>query len=289
MRFSFHLIAGVVFVASCVDTGQAHTEFPLFVSGTEVSEPVLGVGDIPIWIDRAELAFGPLYLCAGASAGHLCDTARAEWLGTVVIDVLDDNPKEAGQMKGVTGPVRSWMYDLGLSSQLTQESPFVLDAAQKLGGSSLVIEGRADVEGVSLPFRVDVSVQQNTDTEKGIPVVRKSSSENFFHDIIVGEEGLLVKFDPKMWVAGLDFRTQLQRESCEDVDADLVCDGMIERSCDGGEEISSRDCASSSKICIRDEGCVQQLQLEPASEGHRYVWNQLTSGSRPEWLWGDPN
>ena len=289
MRFSYHLIVGVVFVASCVDTGQAHTEFPLFVSGTEVSEPVMGVGDVPIWIDRAELAFGPLYLCAGASAGDLCETARAEWLGSVVIDATDGTPKEAGQIKGVTGPVRSWMYDLGLSSQLTQESPFVSDAAQKLGGASLVIEGRADVDGDSLPFRIDVSVQQNTGTEQGIPVIRKSASERFFHDIAVGEEGLLVKFDPKMWVSGLDFRTQLQSESCEDVDVDIVCDGMTERSCEGGEEIFSQDCAALSQICIRDAGCVQQLQLEPASEGHRYVWNQLTSGARPEWIWGDPN
>ena len=83
------------------------------------------MGDVSVTIDRADLAFGPLYLCAGATAGDLCDTARFEWLDSAVVDTTLSDPVKVGELSGVTGTVRSWMYDLGLSSQLTREAPFI--------------------------------------------------------------------------------------------------------------------------------------------------------------------
>ncbi|MGB0680553.1 MAG: hypothetical protein ACPGUV_12905, partial [Polyangiales bacterium] len=67
------LVALCVFGASCIDTGQNRARVPLFVAGSDSSEAVLAKGGVPITIDRADLAFGPLYLCAGVSAGDLCD------------------------------------------------------------------------------------------------------------------------------------------------------------------------------------------------------------------------
>ena len=118
-------------LCGCGEQQQQRVSIPLYVAGTTLSKPVEARGGVRLNISRAELAFGALYLCAGASAGDLCESARLEWLGSALIDTLDASPQEVGALTGVTGPVRSWMYDLGLSSQLTTCLLYTSDAADE--------------------------------------------------------------------------------------------------------------------------------------------------------------
>lgn len=279
-------LAGLVILAAgCAETGQDRTQVPLFVAGADVSEAIAAVGDVPVTIDRADLAFGPLYLCAGVTAGDLCETARLEWLETVVVDTAVSEPAPAGELSGVTGPVRSWMYDLGISSQLTRTEPFVLGAASELGDTSFVLEGRAVVDEIEIPFAASVPIQQTADTELGVPVVRKSNSESFFRDVQSDEAGLVVRFDPAAWVRGLDFRPYVVNENCDFDGAPIVCDGRLERTCENGTELSNRDCGELGQVCLPEEGCADELTIENGSEAHRSLRNALVSGDRPSFDW----
>jgi hypothetical protein len=198
-----------------------------------------------VTLERADLAFGPLYLCAGTTAGDLCDTARIEWLGSVVVNALAPSPERAGNLTGVTGAVRSWMYDLGISSQLSRSEPFVLDAAAALGDTSLLLRGRADIAGVEMSFDASVRIEQADDTELGVPVVRKSTSETFRHEVSGHEQGLTVRFDPATWVHGLDFGS----------------------------------------YCGPAGDCPEHVTLEPDTEAFRSLRNALVSAGRPVFEW----
>jgi len=101
---------------SCANTGRNEVTLPLFLAGTNVSTPLMSVGDIPVRITRADLAFGPLYLCAGNTAGDLCDTARLEWLDTAVVDTTSVTPRTASSM--LPGACRS-LDSAGAASRAT--------------------------------------------------------------------------------------------------------------------------------------------------------------------------
>ena len=232
--------------SACVDTAQDQVVVPLSVAGTD-SSGLVAAGNIPVTLDRADLAFGPLYLCSGPTAGDLCDVARLEWLDSVVVDATDPAPTQAGELEGLSGVVLSWMYDLGISSQLTRTEPFVLEAAETLGGVSLVISGQAEVDGTPVGFSASVAAQQTNDTEIGVPIVRRSLSEVFNRDVTPDEPGLLIRFDPQPWLAGVDFRA-LRDTSC----------GM-----------------GPCEVTIEDE-----------TEAFRSIRNALVSGTRPTFEWG---
>src|ERR1700712_265658 len=182
-------------LAAGVETGQGRLALPLYLAGSGLTAPLTAAGGISLEIERAELAFGPLYLCAGNTAGELCETARLEWLQTRVVDLTSAVPTAAGELTGISGPVRSYMYDLGISSQLTRDEPYVLAAAQTLGDASLRVAGNAQLSGATVSFEAQLAVQQTAGTEPGVPVVRKSVSESFVHEITPHEGGVLVRFD----------------------------------------------------------------------------------------------
>lgn len=250
-----------------------------------MAEPIGAVGDVSVVIDRADLAFGPLYLCAGATAGDLCDTARLEWLDSVVVDTTRSEPVAVGELSGVTGTVRSWMYDLGLSSQLTRETPFVLDAAKELGDASFALEGTAVVAGVDVPFQAFVPIQQTEDTELGVPVIRKGSSDSFYREIDGSEQSLLVRFDASTWVASVDFRSFVTNETCTNEGPEVVCEGAVEHACDNETVLSSRDCASLNQVCVAMVGCQDRVTIDEGSEAYRSLRNALLSGTRPSFTW----
>jgi len=192
-------------LVGCGAVGQERVSVELFVGGVDARDPFETDGGAKVTLDRADLAFGPLYLCAGVTAGDLCSTARFEWLGTVVVDMLDGAGVYAGELTGVTGAVQSWMYDLGISSQLTRSEPYVLDAARELGGVSFVVHGTAEMNGVEIVFSAAVPLHQANSTEWGLPVIRKSASEQFYHDVVADGPPLFVKFDPRDLISGVDF------------------------------------------------------------------------------------
>jgi hypothetical protein len=272
-------------VCGCGSAGQTEVAIPLFLAGTDVSEPWTATGDVPVTLEQADLAFGPLYFCAGKTAGDLCETARLEWLDSEVVSATDPTPVRVGELVGLTGTVRSWMYDLGISSQLTNEKPFVLDAAQRLGGVSLVVSGVAQVEGTNLPFRAQVPISQSASTELGIPVIR-SGSAGIFHEVNADEQGLLVRFDPRPWLKTIDFRPYLKSESCAPGGPSAVCQGSLAIACAGdGQDGESHDCAAAGQVCVAAQGCVAELVLEPDSEAFRSVVNAISSGKRPSFEW----
>lgn len=267
----------------CIDMAQAPVEFPLMVAGTAQRSVELPSGQVEL--TSAQVAFGPLYLCAGASAGDLCEVARAQWLGTTVVDMLAPTPVLAGNVEGNSGTVLSWMYDLGISSQLSQSKPFVLEAAKQLGGVSLRVRGRARVEGLEIPFVAAVAVEQTQDTELGIPVVRKSVSDRFFRDLGAAPDTLLVRFSPAALFATSDLNTLVQHEQCTPQSEALVCDGTIARSCQDGAQLTQTDCAVQGQVCAKGKGCVTELEIDPESEFYRVMRGSMLSGARPSMEW----
>jgi hypothetical protein len=203
-RFAIGALAAAALLG-CHDGGTIPIALPLQVAGTPIDGPFEGRDGWHIALSRADVAFGPLYLCSGYQAGELCDTARAEWLGSVVIDALDPEPRRAGALEGTSGVTRSWMYDHGITSLFTQQAPLPLAAAQALGGSSVVVQGIATRRGTSLAFYASVVIQREEQTEIGVPIVRKSTSESFEHDVSGDEAYFLVRFDARPWLGDVDF------------------------------------------------------------------------------------
>lgn len=278
----------IALAAACAETGQDQATVQLSLAGTESSGPIEATGNVFVTIERADLAFGPLYLCAGTTAGDLCDTARLEWLDTAVVDTLDPTATHVGELIGVPGTVRSWMYDLAISSQLTRSEPYVLKAAEDLGNASFVIKGQAQFGGIALPFFAAVAIAQSDDTELGVPVIRKSASAKFYHEVAGQVQELVIRFDPSAWVRGIDFRPFFGNESCAAGGGQIACNGTIETICDdSGNEIASRDCSELEQVCVPGQGCADTLIIESDSEAFRSLRNALAVSGRPRFEWDD--
>lgn len=270
-------------LGACIDVAQAPVDVPLMLAGQAQSQMNLPSGQIEL--SSAQVAFGPLYLCAGASAGDLCQVARAEWLDTAVVDILDPTPVRVGNLRGNSGTVLSWMYDLGISSHLIQSNPFVLPAAQRLGGASLLVKGRARVQGTDIPFSAAVAVTQTQDTELGVPVVRKSGSERFFRNLGESQDVLLVRFDPAALFVSMDLNHLIQRETCSQNSPERVCDGTIEQTCKDGAQVAAVDCAATGQVCAPNQGCVQRIEIGPSNEMYRVLRASMLTGARPSMEW----
>lgn len=193
----------------CIDTGQSRVSVQLEVAGTALDGAVAGRDGFLIELTSAELAFGPFYLCAGALAGDNCDVARLEWLDSVVVNVLEPAAASAGALSGVSGPVRSAMYDLGIASLLTEPEPIQLAAAEALSGNSVRLAGVAARDAETLSFEIELPIQLGGDSEIGVSMVRVSSAASLVRDVRGDEQALLVRFDARPWVRDIDFQSAL--------------------------------------------------------------------------------
>jgi hypothetical protein len=220
----------------------------------EASEPFEGRGGVTFELEEASLAFGPFTLCAGYQAGELCETALAEWPDAQVVDVLSSSAQELGVMEAVTGTSRSFMYDLGRVSLLTQEEPLVTEAASSLGGASVRLRGSAELDtelGTErIDFVAELPIQQEEGTERGVPVVRSSGGDAFERELSAEGEALTLRFDPRAWLSTVDLA------------------GAIE------------DCAA-------EGGCAEPLRFEEGSQGWLSIRNGVVAGARPELEWGE--
>ncbi len=274
--------------SGCTSPGQRPIELPLFVSGTS-NDVVDTGGGAQLTLQRADLAFGPLYLCAGVTAGELCETARLEWLDTAVVDMLADNRVQVGTLRGVTGAVRSWMFDYGISSQLTRNEPYVLEAAEQLGGTSFVGEGVARSGNKALPFVVRVAIAQNNETELGVPVVRKSATQDFAYEVTEDASGLLLRFDVSEVMNQLNLTPFFAEQDCAPDGPAVVCRGNTATECTAeGVPQASQDCEASAQTCAAGIGCIERLEIAENSEPYREVRNALLLTGRPTFVWDDP-
>ena len=284
MLLKAHIIALVRIILSfsalfgCEATSQDRVSLPLWMEGSEERVVSLAEGG-RFELSEARLAFGPLYLCAGAQAGELCETARLEWLGSAVLEGLSAERVEVGALEGVSGEVASWMYDLGLSAQLTAERPFELEAARALNGHSVALswawfadalsEQRAD-EAPLARFVASLKIQQEEGTERGVPVVRKSTSERFFWEASADSEGLLVRVTPHLWLSNLTPARLL---------SDSVCEGN-ERS-DEGEPLDLLS-ASQEELVAYAGRCEGVWRVAETSLSARALTLSISSSARPQ-------
>jgi hypothetical protein len=236
--------------SACIDTGADTVSIPLWVAGTSSDAPFAGRNDWLIELQSAELAFGPLVLCAGATAGELCEPAHAEWLDSVVVDVLDERPKRAGEVIGFGGRVRSWMFDLGIVGLLTQDEPVQLEAARTLAGNSVRLVGTASKGEWTLTFDAAFPIQQDETTQRGVPVVQKSTTQRFSFDLSTTGAALRVRFDARPWLASVDFDSAVAALSCEDM-----------------------------------SGCSQELSVAPESQAQRAIRAAIQASAPPEFEW----
>ena len=269
----------------CIDTLTETTSIELAVAGTAVEGPFEGRGGVPLTLERAQVAFGPVYLCSGFTAGSLCDESLAEWRDAAVVDALSAEPAPVATMDALTGTARSYMYDFGIVSRLTTpETPLITPAAESLGPASVVVAGHAEVSGQSIPFSVSVRIEQTGEVEQGIPVVRSGESGIEQEILPDGRTRLLVRFDPRPWLATADFAALVEDATCE-VGRELACAGATEQRCaPDGAVLSTRQCDAIGQVCVRELGCVEGLDFGVESQVGRALRSGVEVGSRPDFV-----
>jgi hypothetical protein len=181
-------------LAACGDTGQEHVELPLTATGT-AAHPVT-IGDATIALTRADVAFGPTYLCASESGrAELCEVAVAEFLGTVTVRALDPSPQPLGELNATTGDVRSGLFDYGISWLLTQNEPRANPGSVE--GHSAIVEGTLTRGAQSLRFSatIDAKPRMSGDLAVNGQVTRVA---------IRADAALNITADPHFWVSNLD-------------------------------------------------------------------------------------
>ncbi len=285
IRLKMALIAMLGTASACIDNVQNQARASIVVSSTAPTV-LQAANGVSLTLTNAQLAFGPLYLCASNSAGEDCETARGQWLGSVVIDLLNSAPQEAGKLEGIEGEVRSYMFDLGAASLLTQQDPVLLDAAQALGGNSLRLAGRAQLaDGQQVDLTIDMLWAQGDQVEQGVSLIRTPNDaiEPF---VLRGEEGTFaLDFDPTPWLDIANFDTLIDDASCALDGPEQVCAGSRELRCAAdGTVMSETDCALSGQACIRDMGCTDRVSID---EGQvlRVLTQRVVAGVRPTLRW----
>lgn len=271
----------LVLLAGCIDTGTDPVSIALSAAGTEPAASIRARHGVTVSLERADLAFGPFTVCAGFQAGDNCDSALADWTEAAVVDALDPSPQRLGNLEGIGGSARSYMYDLGYVSLLTRTEPLELPAAAELGGASFVVEGTATVGGVAIPFRGARALAQPASVERGSPIVRSGVDDRFALELDGDTAPLVVRFDPQRWVEDVDFTTLVQDETCA-ADQVVVCALQRELECGpDGETLRDTDCTAMGQVCAPDEGCVDRIELPAASQGLAAIRNAILAGVPP--------
>lgn len=190
------MVALLACTAGCGSTGQELTSFPVHGAGT--GERSFEKDGWTVTLERADVAFGPVYFCATSFADmDACPEANAEWLGTATVDALSSDLQMLGDAGAVTGTVRTAMFDYGRSWLLTEERVRASEAAP--GGHSAVFVARIEKDAVRLEVRASVDVNPATAGQSAVIGAPTGTQA------IEGNEALVVRFDPAAWWKGVDF------------------------------------------------------------------------------------
>lgn len=175
-------------LTGCIESGAVPVSIGLFVRGADVAS-FEGRDGWQVELEVAELLYGPLYLCAGQQAGDLCDAARAEFLETVRIDALDPAPRSIGTLEGLSGTVRSAMWDYGRPWPLSASAPLMTAE-----GASVRVVGVARRGLDEVPFDTSLNLEPS---RAGVILVRASE---LFEEELSGDRTLTVTTDPSRWL-----------------------------------------------------------------------------------------
>ena len=163
--------------------------------------------------------------------------------------------------------------------------PFVLEAAQRLN-ASIVIEGEAMLNEQTVPFTAAIPIQQNDDTELGVPVIRKSSSELFSYVINAEQKGLLIQFDVEDLIDSLDLSIFFNQSGCDNREVSISCEGDFAIQCmDESSSEVNENCADTGQECIPNFGCANSLVIEASTQAYRALRNALFVNVRPTFTW----
>ena len=181
-------------VAGCGSTGAEPFSYPVVATG--LAPTSFPVGDWQVTLTRADVAIGPIYLCATAAASpDLCAVAIAEYADIAVIDALDPRPQPLGDIDARAGDVRSAMLDYGISWFTTDAAPGPLSDLQH----SARIVGTAVLGDTSLAFDATIDV---TPPMRGSPALVGLRARADAPD---ERSRLELALDVRGWLAGLDF------------------------------------------------------------------------------------
>ncbi|HRG97551.1 MAG TPA: hypothetical protein PLR99_14955 [Polyangiaceae bacterium] len=188
--------------AGCIESPQ--TEVTYEAEARASLARTFEVGGVTVRLSRAELAFGPVYLCAASSgSATLCRSALGELLDVTRVDLLAGAPTPLGRVRGFTGSVRSASYDLGLhwfdTSYAVEAAPTAPD------GHSLVVVGTLERAGEpEVPFRLLLDAVPQYQGQRAVPTAEAVA------EITTTPTRLVVTFDPEAWLRQIDFDAVLK-------------------------------------------------------------------------------
>jgi len=192
----------LVGLGSCGDTGRAHLTLDAFAQGRAPRD--VEIEGATIRLTQAEVAFGPLYLCATESAEvDLCETALAELLSTQTCDALSPKAQPLGELEATSGSVRSGFFDYGITWSLTREGAYANKGSAN--GHSAQLRGEIALDtGATLTFRADIDI---TPLSAGDAAVNGLSTR-----IRLGKssKSMTVRFDPSAWLARIKLERVLE-------------------------------------------------------------------------------
>jgi hypothetical protein len=189
------LCAALALVTACGETGQ--NEIAFAASARSTGNVAFTASGWSVTLTSARVSFGPLYLCATASASSdLCPTAIAEYTDAATIDLVSTAPLDLGGMLGVTGTVHSGAFDYGVTWLATQTSPTPLQAAP--GGHSAHFEGAATLGARTVRFVADIDA---------LPLYRGTRTVQGARTTAEIKDGITLDlvFDPVAWWSAVDF------------------------------------------------------------------------------------
>jgi hypothetical protein len=184
-------------VLGCVESGRTRLSIPVHGAGTATR--TFSAGDFTITLDDARIAWGPAYFCTTPFADvDLCPTALAEVRSAATVDALDETPRMIGELEGISGTVRSAMFDYGIT-WLLPAAAAQIDPGAVDGAHSAHFAGSATRGAVTTRFVIDVDMiplNGGVSASHGVPTV---------HVLGTSADALVVRFDPSAILAGADF------------------------------------------------------------------------------------
>jgi len=190
-------------VLSCGDSGGTRYEIPATAYGTQAR--AVEIDGAILRLTRAEIAFGPLYLCATESAeSELCGTALAELLSTRLVDGLAKDAQRLGTIEATSGTIRSGFFDYGITWGLTQQAPRPNPGAMQ---HSARLEGEIELDdGSSYTFHAEVDINPLSPGDAAVNGLKTR------HELSRNTQSLSVTFDPSAWLTRVKLEKLLEIE-----------------------------------------------------------------------------